>query len=307
VIARRAWAAAVLAALLAGCAGAPRHDARLAAEPVPPPAAVAAPFVAQPPDHCGPAALAMAMAAVGHPVDVGALSALAFTPGLRGALQAEMAAAVRRHGLLAVEAPPTIAGLQAALAGGHPVVVLQNLGLDSLPRWHYAVLVGLDPVDGSVRLHTGDTPAQHVDLRAFELTWARASRWALLVARPEAPPAAATDTALAGGAAALERVDPAAAERAWTVLAARRPDWAAAAFGLGTVRVANGDPAAAIGPLQDAVTLDPGFADAWNNLARARLALGDRAGALAAAERAVALGGPRRARYAQTHAAAQPR
>jgi hypothetical protein len=307
-------AAALVALLLAACGSpsgpsgpraAPEGAARAApAIVLPDPIALPdVPFVAQPDWQCGPASLAMAMAAAGREVPVARLAERAFTPGLQGSLQAEMLAAVRGERMLATELPPGLDALRAELADGRPVVVLQNLGLSAFPRWHYAVLVGVDLGAGEVVLHSGDTPSMRMRLSTFERTWARGGRWALAVTPPDRMAAAADEGAAVRAVAALERTAPEAAAKGWDALVARWPGSRLGQFGRGNRLLADGDARGAVGAYRAALAADPAFADAWNNLARALDATGRRDAARLAAERAVALGGPRADAYRETLAA----
>ncbi len=315
---RRAVAAALaLASVLAGCAGSAgvggraagsgfadaggRLDRALAVHPDPV-RVDGVPFVSQPDWQCGPASLAMALAAAGREVPLERLVARAFVPGLDGSLQSEMLAAARAQRMLATELPPTFEALRAELADGRPVVVLQNLGLPILPRWHYAVLIGIDPRAGEAVLHSGDTPAMPMRLSVFERTWSRAGRWAFAVTPPDRLPASADEQAVLHAVAGLERVDAAAAMRAWDALVARWPRSRVGHFGRGNRLLADGDARGAIGAYRRALEIDPGFADGWNNLAHALASAGRRDAARLAADRAVAIGGRRADAYRETQA-----
>jgi tetratricopeptide (TPR) repeat protein len=261
------------------------------------------PFVAQPDWQCGPASLAMALAAAGREVPVDALAASAFVPGLKGALQAEMLAATRRQGMLATELAPSLDAVRAELAAGRPVIVLQNLGLAMAPRWHYAVLIGVDLARGELRLHSGEIADDTMSLATFERTWARGGRWAMVVTPPASLPASADEARIARAIAGLERVDRAGAAAGWEAMVERWPAGRLARFARGNARLAGGDARGAAEDLRAAIAADPAFADAWNNLARALAAQGDRDAARAAADRAVALGGARLDVYRDTRAA----
>jgi tetratricopeptide (TPR) repeat protein len=311
---RAALAALALAALLAGCAApaplssaSPGAGTPVAGRPDASDLPVArqlagVPFVAQPDWQCGPAALAIAMTASGHPVPVATLAADAFVPGLKGTLQAEMLAASRRQRLLATVLPPEFDALRREIADGRPVIVLQNLGLAALPRWHYAVLIGYDLEAAQVTLHSGDEPQMRMGRGVFERTWARSGRWAMTVTAPAVLPASADEPRSVQAAIGLERVDAAAAVQAWEAIARRWPASRLAPFGLANLRLAQGDARAAADGFRAALAVDPAFADAWNNLARALDMLGEGAAARAAADRAVAIGGPREALYRETRA-----
>lgn len=303
-----AVSAAVLSALLAAGCATPQADALRASPPV----ALAAPrllahvpFYPQDEYQCGPAALAMALAASGAPADPEALREQVYVPARQGSLQPEMLATARRHGRLAVEIPPRMDAALAEVAGGLPVIVLQNLALPVSPVWHYAVIVGFDLARGEVVLHSGRSEHLTLSLEVFERTWARSGYWAMVASAPGVLPQSVPMPALLAAAAALERVDAAAARRAYAALTARDPKLAAAWFGLGNASFAAGDYAAARDAFERSVQVAPAHADAWNNLAHTWLALQQPAEAIRAAQRAVTLGGPRLERYQQTLAAAE--
>jgi hypothetical protein len=310
----RAAALVLVAGLLAGCAGpgptvagdpgAPASPASRAAGDAPGQAAArllsAVPFVAQPDFQCGPAALAIAMAAAGRPVPVETLARGTFVPGRQGSLQPEMLAAGRRHGMLATELPPDLGALRREIDAGRPVVVLQNLGLAMLPRWHYAVVVGYDMASGELRLHSGDQPAMAMRLSVFERTWARSGRWAIALTLPDRLPESATEPQAVRAAIGLERVDAAAARQSWDAVLERWPASRLGRFGRGNLRLGGGDAAGAADDYRAAVATDPAFGDAWNNLAQALIQSGDADAARAAADRAVAIGGPRADAYRGT-------
>ena len=97
-----------------------------------------------------------------------------------GTLQTEMLAAARRYGALAVPLQPQLDALLRRSRAGHPVVVLQNLGLELVgPRWHYAVLVGYDVAERG-----GAAAQRHHRARGDGLRAVRAH----LGARPHAGP-----------------------------------------------------------------------------------------------------------------------
>ena len=100
------------------------------------------PFFPQSDYQCGPASLAMALAAAGRARTPESLTAAVYLPARQGTLQVEMLALPGREGMLAVRLPGELTALLRTVAEGHPVVVFQNLGLAVKPVWHYAVLVG---------------------------------------------------------------------------------------------------------------------------------------------------------------------
>jgi tetratricopeptide (TPR) repeat protein len=257
------------------------------------------PFYAQERFQCGPAALAMTLAASGVATTPDALQPQVYVPAREGSLQPEMLATARRHGRLAVTLPPRLDAVLAEVADGQPVIVLQNLSLPIAPLWHYAVVIGYDLDRGDVILHSGTTARQHLPFGVFEHTWARSGYWAMVAAAPARLPRTPDTGALLDAAIALERVDPAAARDAFGALTQRTPSLLAW-MGLGNAAYESGDVQAAADAFERATQLRPDSGDAWNNFANALLALGQRERAEQAARRALALGGPRIETYRAT-------
>lgn len=253
---------------------------------------VTVPFFPQEAYQCGPAALAMALGWSGRPVEPDRLTAEVFTPSRRGSLQAAMVGAARRHGRVAylISNP---SDLMAELAAGHPVVVLQNLGLSWFPVWHYAVVIGYDLPRDTVTLHSGAMSGLHQPLRVFDRTWARSDYWGLLVLPPSRLPATAQEQAYVAAVLGLEK------SRMWrdavvgyrTALS-RWPGNRYARMGLGNSYYGLEDYGAAEAVFQEVIRRFPGDGSAFNNLAQVLWRQGRTAEALAAARQAVALGGP---------------
>lgn len=288
-----ALAVLLAAALLGGCAvlGDPPQTAALQrAAPAGLPLRAereAVPFFPQTRYHCGPAALATVLADAGLEADPERLADAVFLPAREGSLQLEMQGGARRAGAVATRLPPELEALLREVAAGHAVVVLQNLGLEMAPRWHYAVLVGYDLERREVVLRSGTTRREVMPLRTFEFTWARGGHWALAVLPPGRLPATAREADALEAAIGFERnARPAQAAAAYRALLARWPANLLAGIGLGNSLHAAGDAAGARAAFQ-AVAERHDSAVAWNNLARLRLDAGDREGARAAAERAL--------------------
>jgi tetratricopeptide (TPR) repeat protein len=277
--------------VLVGCAWTPPQTAALHAEP---PAGLhervelsTVPFIAQTPLHCGPASLAMVLRHVGRDVTADQLADAVFLPARGGTLQSEMLGGARRHDVLAQRVPGRLEALLRELQAGHPVVVLQNLGLTIAPTWHYAVLIGFDRARDELVLRSGLTERQTLSFTTFELTWARAGHWAMVVLPPGELSATADERSTVDAAVAFERVAAAAsAARVYEAMLQRWPGNLAAAIGLGHARLKLGDAAAAEAAWQRAAERH-GSAAAWNNLAMLRWQRGDRDGARLALSRAL--------------------
>jgi tetratricopeptide (TPR) repeat protein len=291
---RRAALFGALSLLTSGCAvfAEPPQTAALALAPpggLPPRAELRdAPFFPQTPYHCGPAALATVLTYVGLAATPEQLSDAVFLPAREGALQTEMLAAARRFGALAVPLAPQLVAVLADVAAGHAVVVLQNLGLSFVPRWHYAVVVGYDLQARELVLRSGTVEHEVMRFNLFERTWARGGYWAVVALPPGRLPTSATEADAVQAAIGFERVAPAAqALRAYDSVVERWPGNLLAGLGQGNTRFAAGDLAGAALSFER-VAAQHDSAAAWHNLAAVRLREGDRAGAQVAAERALA-------------------
>lgn len=224
------------------------------------------PFFPQEEFQCGPAALATVLVASAVPVLPEDLIEAVYLPARQGSLQLEMAATARRHGRVPYPLE-TLESLHAALRENLPVLLLQNLGLESRPIWHYAVLIGHDPARDEFILRSGREPLLRMKAGRFESSWARAGRWARVMMRPDSIPSFADSSAWIEAASAFEQLQqPERAETAYRAAVERWPQSALAWQALGNARHALGNTAAAIDAYRAAVRVQP-TAAAYNNLA----------------------------------------
>jgi tetratricopeptide (TPR) repeat protein len=261
---------ALLLATLAGCAT-PQTDRLVeSAAAFPRPVELTAvPFFPQEVYQCGPAALATVLNGSRLNVTLEELTPQVYLPERQGSLQFELLAAARRHGRVPYVLRPQLEAIITEVASGHPVLVLQNLGLAAIPRWHYAVVVGFDLARAEVVLRSG-TERRHVtSLRTFEHTWRRSDYWAVVVLPPDQLPHMAEELPYLQSVLALEKLkrwqDTATAYR--TALT-RWPKSLGAYMGLGNSRYALGDLSDAEAAFRAATHAHPTAAAAFNNLAQ---------------------------------------
>jgi hypothetical protein len=258
------------------------------------------PFYPQEGLYCGPAALAMALSWSGDPVRPGELVPLMYTPAREGTLQTEVLTAARRHGRVAYPVF-SLEDLLREVAAGHPIVVLQNLGLSWYPRWHYAVVVGYDLSREEIILHSGLEARVPMPLRLFERTWARGNHWATLVLPPGVLPAGAGERSYLASVVGLERAGQwEAASKSYAAALQRWPRSIGALMGLGNSRYALGDLPGAEQAFRAAIRFHPADASAYNNLAQVLADGGRRREALLQVETAITLGGPMRPFFLKT-------
>ncbi len=284
----------LMSALLAGCAT-PQTDRLLAKPPAALPAKVVlldVPFYPQEAYYCGPASLAMTLNWTGVPISVKELAPRVFTPGRKGTLQTAIVTASRRNGRIAYPIS-TLENLLKEVTAGHPVIILQNLGLSWYTRWHFAVVIGYDLPRGEIILHSGLKSRKRLPLDLFERTWARGKYWARVVLPPARLPATATEDRFLRSALGLERARRFAdAARAYEAALARWPGSFGAMMGLGNSRYGAGELAGAAKVFRKAARARPRSGSAYNNLAHVLAEKGHRREALLAARKAVAIGGP---------------
>ncbi len=250
------------------------------------------PFYPQKEFQCGPASLAMVLTWSGLQIGPDELTPQVYTPSLKGSLQPAIIAAARRHGRVAY--PISGAGaLLKEIASGHPVIVLQNLGLSWIPVWHYAVVIGYDFKADTIILHSGTTRQKKTALKTFEKTWARGKHWGLVVLPPNRLPATVEEHAWVTAVVGLEKARQwAAAVEGYQTALHRWPQSFSAHIGLGNSYYALGDLKSATTVLQKATDRFPLKGVAFNNLAQVLWEQGKRPEAIKAARQAVALGGP---------------
>lgn len=287
--------------IFSGCATAPTKKWYQASGDVPPKHELkAVPFFPQEQYQCGPASLAMALAWSGLQIDADTLTPQVYTPSLKGSLQPAMVAAARRHARVAYP----ISGANALLeeiAAGHPVIVLQNLGLSWVPVWHYAVVIGYDLDKAVIILHSGITDQKTTALKTFENTWARSQHWGLVVLPPNRLPATAEENSYVKAVMGLEKARQwAAAAEGYKTALRRWPQSFSAYIGLSNSYYARGDLQSARKVLQKTTILFPEEGVAFNNLAQVLWEQGKKQEAIKAARQAVKLGGPFVEQYQKT-------
>jgi tetratricopeptide (TPR) repeat protein len=167
------------------------------------------------------------------------------------------------------------------------VLVLQNLGVDAYPIWHYAVLIGVDAERGQAILRSGTRERQVMSWSRFEASWSRAGRWAVTVLAPGTLPSRPEVARYLEAVAGLEAAD--RKDEAALALAAALEQWPEqplVRLALGNNAYVRRDLAGAIAAYRDGLGLSPDDVVLRNNLAQALLDKGCGAAALAEARHA---------------------
>ena len=236
------------------------------------------PFFPQTQYQCGPAALATVLQAHGVKTKPEELSRQVYIPERKGSLQIEMTVATRRHKMLPYQLEPQLTDLFAEVAAGNPVLVLQNLGFEWYPQWHYAVVVGYDTNNHEVILRSGTTKRWITPFEVFERTWKRADFWALVIVPIGEIPATAEPLPYLKTAYAFEETgNRELALKAYQAASRQWPDDAVVWMTLGNMAFDNQGWSEAVSAFKMASSLEPESIVSWNNLAYALHAYGCRA------------------------------
>jgi len=295
--------------VLGGCAATPMTD-QLTASP-PQGLQVFAdltdvPFFPQTQYYCGPAALTTVLNATGLETTPDDLAESVYTPGRQGTLQTEILTGARRHGRLALPVR-TLSDAFANVSAGRPVLILQNLALEIVPQWHYAVMVGFDLPNETILLRSGATHRQEMPMKTFEHTWRRAGFWGVVMVRPEGPvPENTSLSAWLQEGFGMERAGNATdALTAFTVAARHWPDAPEPLIAAANILIAANDLPLATTNLQDAVQRQPDNPVALNNLAHVLMLQGNLEEAETNALKAIAYRGSTQNTAEETLAAIQ--
>jgi thioredoxin-like negative regulator of GroEL len=226
------------------------------------------PFFPQDEYQCGPAALAMVMSFAGSRVRPEGLVNEVWLPARRGSLQVEMLATPRRHGQVSYRLEPRYSDLLREVAAGHPVVVLQDVGM-MLPEWHYAVVNGFEYGTGTVFLRSGLQMRQKMPFSYFERTWLAGKYWAMVVLPADQIAATATEERWLEALLGLARTADADTNvKAYTAALKRWPDSLPAAVGLANHLHARGSLPQAAEVLRSTLQRHPKSVIVLNNLAQ---------------------------------------
>ncbi len=246
------------------------------------------PFHSQVTDQCGPAALATILNVTDVSVTPEELRSHIYIPGRQGSLQLELLAATRHYGRIPYSVDPDVTALLTELQSGRPVLILQNLGVKYIPRWHYAVVVGYLPNDEQFVLRSGDKKRHLMGARRFMNAWQRADYWGIVALRPGNLPANVEPNKYLRSVAAIEAVgDTATAVAAYQAATDQWPTNGLAWLGLGNASYAEGELDSARIAYRKLLEIEPGNAIALNNLAQVHADLGCYDDALTAIEAAL--------------------
>lgn len=292
-----------IAAVISGCAGLPAEIAQEITQQKTKTVVELAktPFFPQEAYQCGPAALATVLNDSDVETSPGALVNKIFIPQRKGSLQIEIVATTRAYNRLPYILDPRLDHVLAEIDAGRPVLILQNLGVKWLPRWHYAVVVGYDKRKQTIVLRSGTIKRKQYSFKLFDRTWRRGGRWAMVALKPGELPTNPNEDKYLRTILPFElaqRWD--IAVQAYTTATNKWPTSLGAHMGRGNSNYSLKKYSRAISYYQKAIAIDLKHAPAHNNIANALLETGKINEAAEHTQTAIKLGGPHLAAYKQT-------
>jgi tetratricopeptide (TPR) repeat protein len=246
------------------------------------------PFIPQERYQCGPAALLTVLSVSNATPPLDEVVERVYLPGSQGSLQAEITATVRAYGRVPYVIDAGMSAIASEIQAGRPVMVLQNLGVSWLPRWHYAVVVGIDPLADQVVLRSGTDARRKTPTNTFLRTWGRSDYWGLVVLRPGEMPAIPEPQRYLQAIAGLEATGRYDALTGYGAALRRWPDNTVALYGAATANYQLRQFAPAIEYYQEILVAQPAHLSARNNLAYALFESGDYEDALQTIQEVIA-------------------
>ena len=230
------------------------------------------PFYPQVTDQCGPSALAAILNSSGVAVTPEVLKSRIYIPDRQGSLQIELLAATRGYGRMPYLIDTNISALLDEVRAGRPVLVLQNLGSNRAPVWHYAVVVGYLADERRFILRSGDQKRHVTSASRFVRTWQRAGYWGALSLQPGEMPASPDADKYVRSVAAVEAIgDIASAAAGYHAATERWPEHSLAWLGMGNAYYAQGNLDSAESAYKRILSMDSDHLIALNNLSQVQI------------------------------------
>lgn len=231
------------------------------------------PFFPQEEYQCGPAALATLLVSTDVATLPDLLSPDLFIPKRQGTLQLEIIGSIRHHNRVPYQIRPEMDAITAELETGRTVLVLQNLGLKTLPTFHYAVVIGILR-DGRVILRSGTTERLLMEMDDFLATWEKAGKWGVIALKADELPADQNIGRYLEAVAGVEATgNVQLAQQCYETVVYRHPHNDLAVFGLANTIFAQHKYSAAATFYSYLLKRNPDHAEAANNLAESLAAL----------------------------------
>ena len=285
----KAAAGILLVAAVAACSGVQPLDSETYAGYSPRVELDAVPWYPADPYQCGPQSLAALLTASGVDTAPESLVSDIYVPDRQGSFAPELSAAARARGRMPHRVGPELEDLVEVLADGHPVLVLQNVGLGVAPTWHFAVVVGYDRAENTFLLRSGSRRELEMSAPRFERRWRLGEHWAIALLDPGELPAWVELEEYETQLAYLEGSWSPYLESIYRRMLVRWPESKVANLGMGNLAFGRGELRDAESHYRRVLSLDENHIAALNNLAEVYARRGQLDAALMTACRALRL------------------
>jgi tetratricopeptide (TPR) repeat protein len=183
-----------------------------------------------------------------------------------------MLAATRGYGRMPYLIDRNVSAILAEVRAGRPVLVLQNLGSNRSPVWHYAVVVGYLADKKQFVLRSGDQERHLMRASQFLRTWQRAGYWGVLALQPGEMPALPDADKYIRSVAAIEAIgDTENALISYHAATERWPEHSLAWLGMGNSFYAQGNLDSAESAYKRLLSIDSDNIVALNNLSQVQI------------------------------------
>lgn len=143
------------------------------------------PFFPQEEFQCGPAVLASVLNFRGNRIVPEEIARTIYLSDIRGTLKMDMVSYLRRYeekeGITVYEGAGDIEGIKKDIANGYPVIVFVDLGIWSIRKGHYMLIVGYDDDRGGMVAYSGAERDKFIPYHRFLKMWERGGYWKLLM------------------------------------------------------------------------------------------------------------------------------
>ncbi len=226
------------------------------------------PFFPQTKYQCGPATLAGVIDFYYPDADITPeqLAPQVWTPKVKGAWPVEMRSTLRRNNLIPYHHAITPEQLLQEVAAGNPVLVMLDLGIGPLKKWHYAIVVGFDLENDLILMRSETTEERWMHWHHFRKGWKKSGYWNSVPLPPHSLPAAALGGTIWLDISDMEQIDPDAVKTLWELAAVRWPDTWQLWFGAGNSAYFDGRPGDATSFFLSGLEANNTQASIWNNL-----------------------------------------
>jgi tetratricopeptide (TPR) repeat protein len=146
--------------------------------------------------HCGPSAIATILSNQKVEYSYDDIARKTFTPELKGTLQSEMKAVLRSYGVIPYELKGGIGAILTEASNDTPSIVLLNLGLKTVPIWHYTVITGFDKKEQKIYLSSPDGKETWMYFDEFESLLDKSGNWVIAALKPPLLPISADEDSI---------------------------------------------------------------------------------------------------------------